>query len=363
MTRRDAVAVSAGMGALLHQLRRDGDRLFGSRRVQVVPLSFESREFSDVARAAVTTPTGSRHVFAKLLKPKTPGHTGIADTRARLQHEFEVTRHLFLALNASTDLRAVEPVAVYEDLLGIVTREAPGVPLHVEIGRSARWPATAESLEGLERSLARIGRWVRAFQAASRAETQPRVSLSAMREYIDTRLQRLVRLPRAGFGERDRAAVLAYIDRRAADVPAEDLDTVPVHGDITPSNILVTPDRVTVLDFAMASHGSRYFDIARLYTQLDFYTAKPQFRADVVARLQRAALGGFDGHLAPDNPLFDICAVQHVVCHLLSHSRQPGRFPVSLYSRYQCRLHRRWLRQRIRQGRPRGAVPEAVVRA
>jgi hypothetical protein len=187
------------------------------------------------------------------------------------------------------------------------------------------------------------------------------LNLDSTREYIDVRLQKLTRIPRAGFGDADRRAVLSYFESRAAEVPASDLVEVPVHGDITPSNIVVTPHCVTVLDLAMTARESKYLDVARLYTQLEFYTAKPQYRPQVVARLQRAALAGFEPALRPDNPLFEISAVQHVVCHFLSHARQPGRFPASLYSRHQCRLHRHWLRERTRNVGTRHAVPRETA--
>ena len=129
-----------------------------------------------------------------------------------------------------------------------------------------------------------------------------------------------------------------------------DLVDVPVHGDIVLPNIVVRlPDSGTVLDFGMTARGSEVLDVARLCTQLEFYTAKPQYRPQVMARLQRSVFAGFDAGLRADNPLFEICTVQHVVCHLLSHVRQPGPFPASLYARHQCRHHRRWLRERARE--------------
>jgi hypothetical protein len=161
-------------------------------------------------------------------------------------------------------------------------------------------------------------------------------------------LEKLTKLPRARFGQTDRHEVLTHFDLRAAEVPSADLVDVPVHGDIVPSNIVVAPDSITVLDFGMTSRGSRYLDVARLYTQLDFYTAKPQYRPSTMARLQQVVIDGFEPGLRPDNPLFEICAIQHVVCHLLSHVRSPGSFPSSVYSNHQCRRHRHWLRAKAR---------------
>ena len=348
MTQVTAPALSDPMHAAFEALRRDSDRVFGSRRVQIVPLSCETRESSEVARARVTTPTGVRHIFAKRLAPRRADASGLSQAKVRLRSDFEVTRRVFEAMRFTSDLRAVEPLACYEDLLCIVTREATGVRLDVLTGRDARWPVAPEGLSSLLLAMNRIGRWIAAFQRIPADQPSGRISLDDAREYLDVRLKRLLAIPRAGFDEARRRELLDYFDRRAAEVARDELAAVPVHGDITPSNIIVSPEHITVLDFAMIGSGSRCFDVTRLYTQLDFYTAKPQYRPHVIAELQRALLAGFDERLRPGHPLFDIYTVQHVVCHFLSHARQPGRFPASVYSRHQCHLHRRWLRAKAR---------------
>ena len=349
--------LSDGMGGLFTLIRRDAIRLFGSEAVSIEVLSLDVRESSEVARARVTTPAGVRHVFAKIVKPR-PGETGSTDARLRLRRDVQVARHVFEAMNPTADLRAVQTLGCYEDVLGVVTNEAPGLPLDVVVGQAARWPATSANLAELEGTFERVGRWIAAFQRVAPGATPSALDLDATREYIDIRLKRLVGIAGARFGEGDRSAVLAYFDARAAEIPLVDRTEVPVHGDITPSNIIVASHAVTILDFAMTARGSRYLDLARLYSQLEFYTAKPQYRPNVIARLQRALLSGYEPSLTPDDPLFEIGALQHVVCHFLSHARNPGAFPKSLYSRHLCRLHRRWL---VARGRAPGNHRLAVV--
>jgi hypothetical protein len=340
--------VSSDMHALLERLYLDRERLFGTRQVQLVPVTFDSRESSEVARTRVTTSFGSNYVFAKLVKPR-PGEAGLGQTRVRFRRDYDVTRHVFEAMKRSRDLRCVEPIVCYDDLLGVVTNEVTGLPLNGVIAKNAAWPTSASRVGALELALSRLGRWMATFQQVAPAPEPLPLSLDAVRQYIDTRLRALTNLPRAAFSESDRRDVLAYFERRAAEVPSRDLVEVPVHGDIVPSNVIVRDDAVTVLDFGMYSRGSKYLDVARLYTQLHFYTAKPQYRPRLIGTLQQAVLAAFEPGLRADNPLFEICAVQHVVCHLLSHARQPGPFPVNVYSSHQRRRHRQWLRERIQR--------------
>ncbi len=343
----NTVAVSAGMRSLLDRLDQDGERVFGARPLDIVPVSCQVRESSEVARVRIGLPADVRFVFAKVFRPR-PGEGDPAQARRRFSRDCTVTRHVSDAMKSMPDLRAVEPIAWYEDLLGVVTNEAPGRPLSVAIAQDARWPAAEWRLAALDLAISRVGRWIASFQRIASAPSRSTLNLDASRDYIDTRLQKLTALPRAAFSQDDRGRVLALFDRSAAAVASSDLTEVAVHGDIVPSNVMIDPGCVTVLDFGMTARGSRYLDIARLYTQLEFYAAKPQYRPETIARLQAAALEGFEPGLRADNPLFEIAAVQHVVCHLLSHVRQPGGFPASLYSAHQCRRHRRWLQARAR---------------
>lgn len=346
MTIESTFDLSVDMSAVLERLCHSDDRVFGSGRVEIVPVSFQVRESSEIMRARVTTATGIQYVYAKIFRPR-PGEAGLAATRARYARDLEVTRHVCNAMKSMDTLRAVEVIACYEDLLGVVTVEVTGKPLNIAIERGAAWPATAAHLESLEVDLTRLGRWIAAFQLVAPRATASRVNLDETRGYIDFRLKKLVNLEPAGLSDSERHEILEHFDSRVAEVQSEDLIEVPVHGDIVPSNVVVRPECVTVLDFGMTGAGSKYLDIARLYTQLDFYKAKPQFRPHVVARLQSAALAGFEAGLSIENPLFEINAIQHVVCHLLSHARQPGVFPHNIYSAHQCRRHRRWLRGRV----------------
>jgi hypothetical protein len=353
-------ASSASMAAFLHGLKTRRTRPFGPGDVKIEVLWIEGRESSEIGRLRVTTPRGVRHAFAKIFVPRKPGEAGQLEARAQFAREIEWASRTSEAFGDTSDLRSVRPVAWDARLLGVVTEEAPGTALDAVIESGARWPATRDRIAALEKTLAGVGRWLRIFQASLTEDEPVWLDPAVIREYIDTRLVKLTGLPHASFGQAERAAVLAQFDRHAADLTPSELRRVAAHGDMTPSNVLVAGDRLTVLDFAKADHDGRYLDVARLYTQLEFFTTKPQYRKSVFARLQQALLLGYDATLSADNPLFQIYAAQHVVCHYLSHARQPGRFPISLYSQHQCRHHRRWLRT---WSTDRRAVPAVAVSA
>jgi Ser/Thr protein kinase RdoA (MazF antagonist) len=338
-----AVPLSSDLKSVLRLLDANAERLFGAGDTVLEPLTCQVRESSEVARVRVSAPAGERHVFIKLVKPR-KAVDAAAETRRRLLHDVQVTTQVAEGLKRTPDLRAVEIIANFDEPLAVITEQAPGTPLDRFIATYGRWPARKSSIANLSAVLSRAGRWIAAFQRVAPDASPSHLDVAAIREYIDVRLRKLRTVKRSRFGEEERQAILRHFDARATEIPRNDLIEVPVHGDVTPSNIIVAPERLTVLDFAMTSRGSRFLDIARLYTQLEFYTAKPQYRPAVIRQVQDAALAGYDPALTRDHPLFEICAIQHVVCHYLSHARQPGRFPASLYSDVQLRHHRRWLR-------------------
>jgi Ser/Thr protein kinase RdoA (MazF antagonist) len=191
----------------------------------------------------------------------------------------------------------------------------------------------------------KAGSWVRAFQSI---DPEPgRMSVDALRSYIDIRLERLVSAPPASFGESDRARVLEYIGQLYATASADDRLEVPIHGDLAPANMLVSGDRVIVLDFAMCGRGSVLHDLSRLYLQVDLLRLKPQFSGSVVDSLGRSLLRGFDPQLTPDRPMFRLLLMQHRINHLATLSLNHERFPANLYSRRVRRHHRAHLEREL----------------
>jgi aminoglycoside phosphotransferase (APT) family kinase protein len=238
-------------------------------------------------------------------------------------------------------LAAVRPIACFPEELVLVTMRARGETLGTVLKQQATWWPAMTTLADLERTLARVGTWLRVFQATGTG-ARP-FSLEGMREYVDVRLRRLVGMPLARVSEEARSRILAYFDERAGQVGPADLQQVPVHGDIAPSNILVERGGVTVLDFAMVTAGGKYHDVARLFTQLEFLTRKPKFRPAVIVRLQGALLEAFEPGLQPANPLFALFVLQHRLCHLANLASHPATGLSRAYNWYQRRGHLSWL--------------------
>jgi hypothetical protein len=337
--------VPPSFAPVLERFAGDSGALFGPG-VELVPVAYQERPFSRLLRLAVREPRSGqahRHVFVKLSKDKVVAEAG--GMQGRVARDFAVTREIYEWMCRWPDLGTVRPLACYPEHLAIVTEEAPGRSLLEYVNAGAAWFPSASQLAQLEDVLQRVGRWLRAFQtfipADAVVDSDP-LSLGDVRDYIDIRLKRLV----AGghwITERLRRDILGHIDGVAETVPGEQLVQVPIHADFALGNILVSDNRIVVLDFAMAKRGAMLHDLSRLDVQLDLLTTKPQFRPATVAALRRGLMTGFGGGVSESAPLFRLLTLMHRVNHFatLSNAREP--LHARIFSHRVRQRHRRWI--------------------
>ena len=319
---------------------------FGSSEIRLVPVRYEERPYSYILRVAAFRPavdSSAGHVFVKVFKPKPD--LSDADMRQRVSHDFDVTTKVRAAMSTYADLGAVTPLACYPDLLAIVTEETAGETLLAYLDAHARWHPPSPRLGELASTMARAGRWVRAFQRIDPGNAVVRVE--ALRDYVDIRLQRLVAHQPAGLSAVDAARILDHIDDLGTQVKSDALREVTIHADLAPGNILVASGRIVVLDLAMMRRGVRLHDLARLWMQLDLLTAKPAFRTGTIRAMQDALLQGFEPGLTVDDPLFRLVSVLHRINHLSTLLLRRERFPARVYNTLLIRMHRRWLEQTL----------------
>ncbi len=335
------VSAPEALDAVLSMLQKNSGAYFGTPGVHLHPLRRFEREASVVLQVRVEGARATGEIFVKVFKPRGSGPEDREMTRKRVLNDYATTVRVHSQMAALDGFSAVRPIACFPDELALVTERVTGETLGAVLERDASWWPAATGLAKLERTFTCAGAWIRAFQEGTPAGAM--FSLAGMRDYLDVRLRRLTSMPRARFPHEWRSGILRYFDARSVEVSSDDLREAPVHADIAPGNVLVDGADIIVIDFAMATTGGKYHDVARLYSQLEFLNCKPKFRSSVVARLQSALLRGFEPGLSPRHPLFELFLVQHVVCHLANLSGHPGSGLSRPYNWYQRHAHRRWL--------------------
>lgn len=326
---------------VLQRLATEREKLFGSERARLEPVQRLSRRYSEVLRLRVDDGERKSYAFLKVNRVASGISSDPAQLRRNLLQDFAHQQQAYESMRGNNVLAVARPIACFPDEFAVITEEVSGQPLEDAI-RAHNLDAWLGDDAALQLTFERVGAWLRTFQ--ERRPMQGTVSVSALRSYVDVRLQHVVAHGGA-FGAEQRRLVLRRFDALASEVRAEELAEVPIHGDLSLENVLVDGQRVTAIDFDVAAGatGTRLHDAAYLHLALERLKGKPWVRAAAIDRLQRAVLRGMDPRLSASAPLFQLHLLQHMVCHLVEALDAKHGVARRLYSGWLWRPCKRWL--------------------
>lgn len=297
----------ADVAPVLMALRRRSEALFGDARARLEPIAIFDRPFSIIMRLRVVTRESAPfYAYTKIYKVRAfaPYETPREPSQV-VEEEFAATARLHQILAGRPGLSSPRPIASLPEYRAIVTQELEGTTLD-RVLRTARRRRAAPTLPAIA---TRIGAWLRAYQQA--APSAGTWCAAVNRSYLDDRLRHIAPV----IGDEARADALRLFDALAQAVGPVAEPLVPIHADLCPGNILVTPNGgVAVLDFATAQSGTRYHDVAHLYMHLEL--ARLRRRRPAIRQVEEALLAVFDRRTAARDPLFRLMFLQHVICHV-----------------------------------------------
>lgn len=236
----------------------------------------------------------------------------------RADRELELTR---LSRDLFADLPFVRTarIACCPTPYSFLVEKLPGEPLQ-NVCTSPPWWGVSRWIETQCRLLNHVGRWLRRYHRVT-VQRSP-APLAGVKSYV---LQREAAFPKS------QTSLLAEL-LRAIDATTSS-ETVRVHGDFTPHNILVKGETVAVIDLAGVSEfdrETRWFDVAAMVVGLEetwrtrttnYLRYCPSYAAAMVS----AFMGGYGG--PPNDPAFRICyAVRHMA-RIATRFRRTGRAP------------------------------------
>jgi hypothetical protein len=286
----------------------EGQSCFGASVERIEPERVVSRSFSEVLRARVVTATNESVVYCKVFLSPVGDPTSTDRLRFRVEREFRETARAYHAFAGRRGFSPLEPIAVFPDLLALVTRELKGESFSALLSRTCRaW--SRGDLQEATRAAALAGEWLRTYQ---QAPTEPqRLSIDELREYVDVRLRRLELEQAPGFGSGCRREILAEFEACASRLESADLDAVSVHADFCPENILVHHGVLSVIDFAMAKRGLRCLDLSHLLMHLEL-RRRPTWNRRALAAVRRSSLEGYGVPGVAESPGFRLAILVHV---------------------------------------------------
>lgn len=256
--------------------------------------------------------------------------------RARLLREADVIGRIEQSGLFHRRLGRLHLLEIDPEQARIVTEQAPGRPLDSWLRCDYR---RVVGYDGL-RALYLAGRWLRQFQAIATSNSDA-VQLSAiepydLHEYCRLRVAHISEL---GFSWPDRD-FQSKLDRRLtvllAQVPAGDTRLVLGHGDFQPINMLWDGEKLTVIDFEMASLKVPLADVASFVHRLDLLPVYFPWKRWPVAAWRRAFLRGYGRDGVDASPAYVAQMIRMWLCRLHSFVARPT-------PTLKDRLHNGWI--------------------
>ena len=308
------------------------------------------RPYSRVYRIAADTGTGRRYFWLKMFKvPK--NFQKMADKYlARLQTEFDIATQLQRAFADSPRINVVEPLAVFPNFGAVATWESKGKPLSDLIDKYGRRWSPQKYDQRLLNYAFQSGQALARLQEFTM--TCERFPPEEIIEYVDIRLQRLVKNSRAPFAEKERKMVLNFSEKMIPKITDEECHICGVHSDFCAFNVLAHDEIITLTDFTSYKLGSTYVDLTYFYHRLAGFLHKPVFREPFISALQQQFLAGYGNADITGRPMFILSLLRHTINNFSSLARNRrgglGKIPlphVRLFNRRIFANYRKWLQE------------------
>ncbi len=334
---------------VVHALSQHSEQYFG---LTVVPSFYPKRvihrPFSEVIQCKVHFGETVKGIYIKLFLLK--GNSPEEDARIlqNMNREAEVTKKMAEFLSANTKVFVPKVIAYFPEERVLVSEEKKGAQFLQEVAKHAKGRPSSKCAQ-LEAYCHGIGAWLKDFQKIPTMEIGKDEDVGRLVEYVDVRLKILCQS--SHMDEVMRLKVLDFLEKKLSLSASEIKENCSVHGDFSLSNILVAPDQMTVLDFAMYRKGPRQFDPAYFYQHLEGFLTNPLFQEKTIALLQDAFLEGYQKHFDKRDPLFVAYHLRNAVNHLVDLSRTAQlSFIKKLYQKRQYRQYFSRLQKIIQAG-------------
>lgn len=271
---------------------------------------------SRTARLSVLWNGGGTKLFVKMLYPdEADGKSNRSDReykKGQIRAEYGVLKNLHQAFASFPDLGVVKPIACFPEYLALVTEEQEGIKLSSIMG-NAKLYSPQSRIDELADRIYLCGRWLQHFQRLIGEEGNRRYDFNEVFEYCEVRLHRLGLQRPDEFTDSFRARVRSFLRERVDHVQKEELRVVGRHNDFGPNNIIVSGQKLVVLDFSGFGYGPPCCDYVKFWSELDLMRTSPLILNKTVEKLQEAMVDGYGERIDTAELLFVVFRVAYVL--------------------------------------------------
>ncbi|KAA3661414.1 MAG: hypothetical protein DWQ10_04560 [Calditrichaeota bacterium] len=268
----------------------------------------------------------------------------------RLQTEYDITMRLQDVFADIPKIDVIAPLAFFRKYGAVVTWESKGVPLSDLIDKYARLWSNHKHDDALFDYVFKCGKALAHMQDYTMQDEL--YDPAELIDYMDIRLQRLVKNKKAPFTKADRAQVLRFVEREITQINPEELRICGVHSDFATFNVLAEDGHITLTDFTSYKTGSPYVDLTYFYQRLGGFLHKPVFRENFIHQLQKAFLTGYGISGIEQHRMFTLSLLRHTINNFSSLVRNRrggiGKMPmphVQLFNRRIFRIYSEWIQE------------------
>jgi tRNA A-37 threonylcarbamoyl transferase component Bud32 len=320
---------------VVQRLREDPQRYFEGAVAPILsPILSLHRPVSQLVKCRAESPHGSCGVYIKFFLSRRPTAEAHARAVQRLYKEAEVTRDFYARLGTNPLYAVPRIIAFFPEEKAIVMEESAGQRLLDVLLQKGRGYPTRSSLHELAQYCRAVGGWLKHFQSLTQSATDTQLEQVDFLEYVTLRL---AKLQKSHSALRDDMAdrLLGSLQRLLQQHPEHAEKMCGVHGDLSLSNILVTSDKVTVLDFSMYQIGSSYNDPAYFYSRIES-VYHLMIAKSTISFLQKSFIDSYDNNIKISDNKFIIYYIRHKINRMLSLS-DFGNIPLfkRWYQKYQ----------------------------
>ena len=292
------------------------------------------RPVSELVKCHVTSAHGTFGMYIKFFLARRPTPEDHARAIEKMYREVDITRNLYARLGTHSAYAVPRIIAFFPDERAVVMEESVGQRLlDVLLQKGQGYPARSV-LEELAHYCRTVGGWLKHFQHLTHMTTEQQFDRGDFLAYVTPRL---VKLKESQHMLRDDAVdrILRTLERLLQQVPGQAGNVCGVHGDLSLSNILVSSEKVTVLDFSMYQVGSSYNDLSYFYSVIEsLYNLF--IKKSTTSCLQRAFIEGYGENIDRNDQIFRVYYIRHKINRLLHFSDFRGISIIKrAYQKYQ----------------------------
>ncbi len=260
----------------------------------------------------VITLTNGRETRRFYLKTLNASPDSGARKLIELKTEYQILNDLWKYFARFPHLGVVKPVACMPEDLSLLIEEFPGQKLdailaHVGLFQSRRQIDRIANLCGL------VGEWLRHFQAFTAPPEVSWFDVSEIFAYCDDRLRIIVDSPNGHLGRELSRTIMTHLKRLAIDIDKPELELTGRQNDFRPDNMLMTDNRIVVLDFTGFTYGPRLYDFMKFWMRLDYLSFGPFSVARAVELTKRSFAEGYGHRVDLASPMAELLRLANIL--------------------------------------------------